>query len=154
VSFKPSQESTSSAVGYFRLHGRRYDTWFSDDPAMPPSERYNYLYSREELVPWSARVESVAEQTRDTFVVTNNHYQGKGVVNALQLIALLRGKKVKVPEPLRHHYPELESIADSTGQRAHAVPHSSKVVAGDWKTSYGRECARGIVSAIVRKLTS
>jgi len=110
-SVKPSQESTSSAVGYFRMHGRRYDTWFSDDPEMPPAERYNYLYSLDELAPWSARVESVAERTRNTFVITNNHYQGKGVVNALQLIALLTGNKVKVPEPLRHHYPELESIA-------------------------------------------
>jgi uncharacterized protein YecE (DUF72 family) len=121
-SVKPSQESTSSAVGYFRLHGRRYDTWFSDDPTVPPSERYNYLYSREELEPWSARVEAVAEQTRDTFVITNNHYQGKGVVNALQLIALLSGKKVKVPEPLRHHYPELESIADQPASEPMLFP--------------------------------
>jgi len=35
-----------------RLHGRRYDCWFSDDPAMPPSERYNYLYTEQELEPW------------------------------------------------------------------------------------------------------
>ena len=125
-SVKPSQESTSSAVGYFRLHGRRYDTWFSDDPAVPPSERYNYLYSREELEPWSARVEAVAEQTRDTFVITNNHYQGKGVVNALQLIALLSGQKVKVPEPLRHHYPELESIADQPASEPMLFPISPK----------------------------
>ncbi len=125
-SVKPSQESTSSAVGYFRLHGRRYDTWFSDDPAVPPSERYNYLYSREELEPWSARVEAVAEQTRDTFVITNNHYQGKGVVNALQLVALLSGQKVKVPEPLRHHYPELESIADQPASEPMLFPISPK----------------------------
>jgi len=121
-SVKPSQESTSSAVGYFRLHGRRYDTWFTDDPAMPPSERYNYLYSLAELEPWNARVESVAERTRDTFVITNNHYQGKGVVNALQLIALLTGNKVKVPEPLRHHYPELESIADQPANEPMLFP--------------------------------
>ncbi len=125
-SVKPSQESTSSAVGYFRLHGRRYDTWFSDDPAVPPSERYNYLYSREELEPWSARVEAVAEQSRDTFVITNNHYQGKGVVNALQLVALLSGQKVKVPEPLRHHYPELESIADQPASEPMLFPISPK----------------------------
>jgi len=33
------------------------------------------------------------------------------VVNALQLISILKGGKVKVPEPLRQHYPELEKIA-------------------------------------------
>ena len=35
------------------------------------------------------------------------------MVNALQLISILKGSKVKVPEPLRRHFPELEEIADS-----------------------------------------
>jgi len=109
-SLEPSASSTSS-VGYVRLHGRRYDTWFSDNPAAPAHERYNYLYSEEELDPWVARIRTVNQHTRNTFVVTNNHYQGKAVVNALQLISILKGSKVKVPEPLRQHYPELEKIA-------------------------------------------
>jgi uncharacterized protein YecE (DUF72 family) len=109
-SVEPSASSTSS-VGYVRLHGRRYDTWFSDNPATPAHERYNYLYSEEELDPWVARIRTVNQHTRNTFVVTNNHYQGKAVVNALQLISILKGSKVKVPEPLRQHYPELERIA-------------------------------------------
>jgi uncharacterized protein YecE (DUF72 family) len=111
-SLAPSAETTSS-VGYIRLHGRRYDTWFSDNPAVPAHERYNYLYSPEELAPWITRVRKVTEHARDTFVVTNNHFQGKAVVNALQLISILKGSKVKVPEPLRQHYPQLDSIADS-----------------------------------------
>jgi hypothetical protein len=32
-------------------------------------------------------------------------------VNALQLIAALKDTKVKVPESLRQHFPELEQIA-------------------------------------------
>ena len=47
-----------------------------------------------------------------TFVVTNNHFEAKGIVNALQLIHLLSGNKVKVPEALRAHYPQLEAIAN------------------------------------------
>ena len=109
-SLKPTERSTSR-VGYIRLHGRRYDTWFSDDPLVPPSERYNYLYKEDELEPWAKRIRHVAKHSGQIFVVTNNHFQGKGIVNALQLINLLTGKKVKVPEPLRHHYPQLESIA-------------------------------------------
>jgi uncharacterized protein YecE (DUF72 family) len=111
-SLAPSAQTTSS-VGYVRLHGRRYDTWFSDDAAIPAHERYNYLYSAEELAPWVTRVRKVTERARETFVVTNNHFQGKSVVNALQLISILKGSKVKVPEPLRRQYPELEAIADS-----------------------------------------
>ncbi|HEV2288661.1 MAG TPA: DUF72 domain-containing protein [Candidatus Acidoferrales bacterium] len=110
-SIKPSEQATS-AIGYVRLHGRRYDTWFSDDPTTPSEERYNYLYSEAELEPWTERIRSVASHAKTTFVVTNNHYQGKGVVNALQLIHLLTGAKVKVPEPLRKDYPDLDSIAD------------------------------------------
>src|ERR1700674_2744727 len=100
-SIKPS-ELVTSPIGYVRLHGRRYDTWFSDDPAAPVEERYNYLYSQEELEPWAERVRNVSKKTKTTFVITNNHFQGKGVVNALQLIHMLDSKKVKVPETLRH----------------------------------------------------
>jgi uncharacterized protein YecE (DUF72 family) len=107
----PSAQATSP-VGYVRLHGRRYDTWFSDDENLPPHERYNYLYSQEELEPWVARVRKVSEHTQRAFVVTNNHFQGKAVVNALQIISILKDKKVKVPEPLRLHYPKLNEIAD------------------------------------------
>jgi uncharacterized protein YecE (DUF72 family) len=109
-SIKPSAETTAP-VGYVRLHGRRYDTWFSEDADMPRHERYNYLYSVEELRPWVERTEKVAEAAREVYVITNNHYQGKGVVNALELISMLTDSKVKVPEPLRQQYPELERIA-------------------------------------------
>ena len=111
-SLGPSAQATS-AIGYVRLHGRRYDTWFSDDATIPAHERYNYLYSAEELAPWVTRVRKVTERARQTFVVTNNHFQGKSVVNALQLINILKGSKVKVPEPLRRQYPQLEAIADT-----------------------------------------
>jgi uncharacterized protein YecE (DUF72 family) len=106
----PSADTTSS-VAYVRLHGRRYDTWFNDDPETPTHERYNYLYSREELDPWISRIRIMSKHAGDIFVVTNNHFQGKAVVNALQLISVLRDAKVKVPEPLRQHFPELEQIA-------------------------------------------
>ena len=106
----PSAEATSQ-VGYVRLHGRRYDTWFSDNPDTPAHERYNYLYSADELEPWIGRIRSISEHTKSVFVVTNNHFQGKAVVNALELISILKGTKVKVPEPLRQHFPQLEQIA-------------------------------------------
>ena len=110
-SLKPSAETTAP-VGYVRLHGRRYDTWFTDDAAVPQHERYNYLYSAEELRPWADRAKQVADDASDVYVVTNNHYQGKAAVKALELMAMLKGSKVKVPEPLRAKYRQLEKIAD------------------------------------------
>ncbi len=120
-SLEPADETTSP-LGYVRLHGRRYDTWFSDDPETPPHERYNYLYSAQELSPWADRIQSVAEKTRNVFVITNNHYLGKAVVNALELISMLKATKVTVPDPLRLRYPNLESIAANPPQAPTLFP--------------------------------
>jgi uncharacterized protein YecE (DUF72 family) len=120
-SIGPSETATSP-VGYIRLHGRRYDTWFTDDATIPTHERYNYLYSPEELAPWASRIRKVAEKARDVFVITNNHYQGKAVVNALQLISILKRSKVTVPEPLRQHYPKLEEIAANPPESSTLFP--------------------------------
>ena len=121
-SMKPTDRATAR-IAYIRLHGRRYDTWFSDDPATPPSERYNYLYSEEELEPWAARTRHLAEGGDSTFVITNNHFEGKGIVNALQLVHLLTRAKVKVPEPLRQHYPQLDRIASEPPAEPFLFPH-------------------------------
>jgi len=114
-SLEPSAEATAP-IGYVRLHGRRYDTWFTDDAEVPQHERYNYLYRASELEPWAGRIQDVARDASDVYVITNNHYQGKAVVNALELIAMLKGTKVKVPEPLRAKYPQLERIADGPAE--------------------------------------
>jgi hypothetical protein len=47
---------------------------------------------------------------------------GKGVVNALQLLSMLKGAKVNVPEALRAKYPELEKIADRPLERPTLFP--------------------------------
>jgi uncharacterized protein YecE (DUF72 family) len=109
-SIEPTAIATSP-LGYVRLHGRRYDTWFTDDKTIPAYERYNYLYSSAELFPWADRVKTLAETARDVYVITNNHYQGKGAVNALELISMLKESRIKVPEPLRKKYPELDAVA-------------------------------------------
>lgn len=124
-SIRPSGRVTAP-VGYIRLHGRRYDTWFSDDPATPPEERYNYLYSESELTPWAERIRKLAKHARTTFVIANNHFEGKAAVNALQLIHLLTEAKVRVPEPLRHRYPELDAIADAPAEEPTLFPNPQR----------------------------
>lgn len=105
----PSAEVTS-AIGYVRLHGRNYEQWFDSDSN---ADRYNYLYTEPELEKWKERVDTVAAQAKRTFVVTNNHFEGKAAVNALQLKHMLGGKPVRVPETLQQHYWELSEIATS-----------------------------------------
>ena len=107
-SIAPSARATAP-VGYVRMHGRNYEHWFTSSEH--PEERYNYLYSQNELEPWAVRIQSIAQHAQVTFVITNNHFQGKAIANALQLISLLRNQPVRVPETLREFYPELEKIA-------------------------------------------
>src|SRR5262249_27479140 len=69
-SVKPTAHSTSG-IGYVRLHGRNYQQWFS--PKADVRARYNFLYSVEQLEPWVGRIRKISHETRDTYVVTNNH---------------------------------------------------------------------------------
>ena len=95
-----------------RLHGRNYDEWFKDKAEGGSVEqRYNYLYPVKELEPWAQRIRKVAEGTGSTFVVTNNHFGGKAVANALQILHLLTRKPVRVPPSMFPHFPELTPIA-------------------------------------------
>ena len=110
-SIRPSERSTSP-VGYVRLHGRNYEHWFTSNDH--PEERYDYLYSPEELEAWAKRVKHVAEASEATYVITNNHVRGKAVANALQLISIVRDQPVAVPLGLVSEYPILETIAVPT----------------------------------------
>ena len=101
-------EHVTSPLGYVRLHGRNYDQWFDCDNR---NDRYNYLYSVSELSSWKGKIQNIAEKSEVTFVVANNHFQGKAAVNALQLKHLITGIPVRAPQQLVHRYPELEKIA-------------------------------------------
>ena len=107
-SLEPTMHVTSG-IGYVRLHGRNYDQWFEAEKS---ADRYNYLYKPHELEGWKARVASIAEKAKITFVVANNHFEAKAGVNALQMKNMLTGKRVLAPETLLAHYPELKKIAD------------------------------------------
>jgi uncharacterized protein YecE (DUF72 family) len=99
-------------VAYYRFHGRNFEAWFAE--GRPSHERYDYLYGREELEPWVGRMKSAAvdPQVKAVIAITNNHYQGQAVVNALQLKSWSSGRRVDVPEPLLEAYPkELEDIS-------------------------------------------
>ncbi len=106
----------TSSVGYVRLHGRNYEEWFTDSPG--GVDRYNYLYSSAELDPWIDRIRRIASSAPEVYVITNNHFEGKAVVNALEIRSRLEQAPVRVPEQLPLRYPRLEGIrrSDEAGQ--------------------------------------
>ena len=107
-SIKPSAEVTSP-IGYVRLHGRNYQNWFREEANV--LERYDYLYSNDELDPWVERIKQVADKAKQTFVITNNHARGQSLVNAFEILAQLEEARVPGPAKLVESYPRLsESV--------------------------------------------
>jgi uncharacterized protein YecE (DUF72 family) len=93
-SVKPA-DTVTGPVGYARLHGRNFEKWFAHGETW---ERYNYLYSKEELAPWVGRIGNMARE-KETYVIMNNHFRGQAVVNAVDLKEAL-GQDAKRPPQL------------------------------------------------------
>jgi uncharacterized protein YecE (DUF72 family) len=90
------------------LHGRNAEKWFSRSGR---DETYDYYYSKEELKGIRDRIKKLLDSYPSMVVITNNHYKGSEVANALELRASLTEQKVMVPEDLMIRYPILEEIA-------------------------------------------
>lgn len=83
----PREAVVTAPVGYARFHGRNTEKWWQHDEAW---ERYNYLYSPEELAEWVPKVRSIASATEKAYLFFNNHYQGKAAQNALAFAEMLQ----------------------------------------------------------------
>jgi len=107
-SIKPTSISTNPEFAYVRLHGRNYENWFRENAGR--NERYNYLYSKEELEEWIKRIKELGNQSRRVFVITNNHYRGQALANALQIKNMVSGEKLDIPYSLLQQYPILKEM--------------------------------------------
>jgi uncharacterized protein YecE (DUF72 family) len=141
-SLPPTAHATGS-LGYVRFHGRNYEHWFGehedaapdahrtghDTSGAPPArsrptasttaQRYDYLYTAAELAPWVERIKALGatDGVTDVYVITNNHYEGKGPTNALMIRAMLEGRRVKAPPVLfRTYRSALEPYAEPSGE--------------------------------------
>jgi uncharacterized protein YecE (DUF72 family) len=112
---RPSTIVTSD-TGYYRLHGRNAKNWFRDKQEAYGG-RYDYLYAETELDELLQHIRRVAEQTKKTFVIFNNHKDAKAFANALQLkIRLQPEAVVRAPASLLTAYPALQSRVKPAGE--------------------------------------
>ena len=102
-------EAVTAPLAYVRLHGRNKRDWFRKDAGR--DERYDYLYTEEELAPWLERVKRMREKAKEILVITNNHFQGQAVVNALELANGLNKDIPRLPESLVYTWPRLKKVA-------------------------------------------
>lgn len=111
-SVEPDSKVTAR-VGYVRLHGQNHSDWFREDAGR--DARYNYLYSQEELEPWVEKIKEMRKKAERLYVITNNHYKGQAAVNALQIVHMITGEKVKAPASLIKAFPQLAPICKTQG---------------------------------------
>ncbi len=102
----PPTEVVLGSRAYVRLHGRNEKAWFSRSAGR--DDKYNYLYSAGEIDEWAERIRKLRASADTVYLITNNHYRGQAVVNALQLEVLLgRSFEGPIPEELTQAYPGL-----------------------------------------------
>lgn len=109
-SIPPSAISTNPQFSYVRLHGRNYKNWFKEDAGR--DARYDYLYTKDELDEWIQRIKELGKKSDKVFVITNNHYRGQALANALQIKNMITGEKLDIPHDLLRKYPLLEEIIE------------------------------------------
>ena len=80
---------------YMRLHGRNAAQWWRHENR---DDRYNYLYSGDELREFSETAGAANELVKKSYLYTNNHFSAKSVVNAVML-------KAQLGQPLEGEYP-------------------------------------------------
>jgi uncharacterized protein YecE (DUF72 family) len=102
ASVPPVVAVTNPDLAMVRFHGRNAGTWYMKG-AESSRERFNYLYSPEELAEWASNVEEMAERASEVHVLMNNNYgpvptrSGDGqsyqaIINAQEMQDLLAGE--------------------------------------------------------------
>jgi uncharacterized protein YecE (DUF72 family) len=93
----------TSPIAYLRFHGRNASTW--NKRGGSAAERFDYLYSEEELQEWIAPLRGLAVEAEQAYAFFNNNAtspDGRGgrmaqaAANAKALQRLLQAEKVPV----------------------------------------------------------
>jgi uncharacterized protein YecE (DUF72 family) len=92
----------TSPLLYVRLHGRNADTW--NVRGGSASERFDYLYSEEELAEWVGPLKELSEQAEEAYVLFNNNNRsrvgGREVAQAPTNAEMLRDQLAKGNVPV------------------------------------------------------
>ncbi|HJR18109.1 MAG TPA: DUF72 domain-containing protein [Actinomycetota bacterium] len=86
-SMPPIIAATASDIAVVRFHGHNEKNWRKR--GISTAERFDYLYSKEELEEWAPRLRALSGEVKRLHVMYNNCYQDKGVRNAKDMARLL-----------------------------------------------------------------
>ena len=93
---------------YLRLHGRNAAQWWAHGKS---EDRYNYLYSTEELRPFAEAAKEASREVKKAYLYANNHFSAKSVANAAILKHDL-GQSLpgEYPQAFVDRYPDLKGL--------------------------------------------
>ena len=91
----PPTSIYTGKTGYIRFHGRNSLDWWKPEHSY---QRYDYLYTREELIEWVPRIREVAANTKKTHIYFNNHYKAQAVRSAKILQELIEGNDISTSQ--------------------------------------------------------
>jgi uncharacterized protein YecE (DUF72 family) len=103
-------------LAYLRLHGRNAQAWF--DSRAGRDQKYDYLYTPDEARELVRLTQRLAAGADETFVITNNHFSGKAVATALELLAGLAGVPVSGPPEIVRAFPRLSAFVHADEERS------------------------------------
>ncbi len=83
----PPVAAATHRVAYIRFHGRNVKTW--NIRAEKSSERFNWMYSLEELAEWVEKLGRLAEEADEVYVLFNNNRDDFAPRSAVLLRGLL-----------------------------------------------------------------
>lgn len=81
----PPIAASTNHLGYVRFHSRDAGKWY----AKGQKDRYDYLYSTQELTEWVPGVCKMNEEGKDVYIFFNNCHAGNAALNATELKNLL-----------------------------------------------------------------
>jgi uncharacterized protein YecE (DUF72 family) len=84
----PPVARVTTDTGYVRLHGRNAKNWWQGSRG-GGGDRYDYLYSEEELRGWVAKIKEMTRAAARTYVFFNNCHAGQAARNATLMKELL-----------------------------------------------------------------
>jgi uncharacterized protein YecE (DUF72 family) len=81
-------EATSDEMAVMRFHGHNDEMWMTKG-LTTSAERFNYLYSEQELQAFVEPLQRLSQKTRQVHAMFNNCYEDKAQRNASQLLGIL-----------------------------------------------------------------
>jgi uncharacterized protein YecE (DUF72 family) len=86
----PITREETADHAYVRFHGRNYDIWFKEEAEDDHRlNRYDYLYDKQQLLPWVPRIRDAELKASKVRIYFNNHARAKAIKNAFQLMDML-----------------------------------------------------------------